>query len=801
MLNLVSCGCGNDALPSQSKTQIPTQIKKKQQVDGELIMDVSPTSLEGADKITEITFKLKGDKKAILANYTIGITSICIANSIEQKKRYETRTVADFCLATELTSSKNILKIPYKVVEDDKKFDLVTIEFKLTDNKGSVPITRNVTWKKGVVPEVHLKLTKLFYNQASGSIIFSIQNSAAVPVKDVQLRYTNISTDEVEKAAVLNSQQTGIINITNISVGDSTEDQVLPIDFKLATKAKFKFEILYRGNPVKGGTIEQYFHDKPPVLKLVPLDRTASDKTIQFKIEKEAKSGNIDPSKLKLLISETTGSSSEVYYNGEKAIEIMATRLGNIGDTIKLIVHSKKAIEASFALQLVYDGSNIGSVQTFKWIIDSTEATHLLFEAIDTIDNSNDIEATIDLLLAKGASLDAKDAHGDTLIHKVVEKGNREAAELLITKGASLNAANRHRNTPLHLAIKKRDKEIIKIFIEKGANICAENNDGESPISQAIISNDQEILDELLKSNKGYINDTCFRSDFTALHLAASIDNKVVIEKLLAKGANINTTNEKYGNSPLHLAVNSNKQVAIEALLAGKGINVNILNNRSDTSLHLAIRKGNRDLISLLLAREDINTNIGDNKLYTPLHLAVKGNKGNNEEAVKLLLSKGADINAKNKSKDTPLHIAVRRVLKNPKNVNTNIVKLLLDQGALKDKPDDQGRTAIDVNIANKQGNTPLHIAISGGDEVEVLVKLLLDKGARTDISNLEGNTPLHTAVSGGDEVLVKLLLDKGARTDISNLEGNTPLHTAISGGDEVLVKLLLDKGKGHEQI
>ena len=695
LLNFVSCGCGEDNLPFQPKTIIPTQPKREHQNDGELIMDVSPTSLEGNEKITEITFKLKGDKKAILANYRIDITSVYSTNSIQQDQIYKTKTVADFCLATELTPSQNELKIPYKVIEDDKKFDHVIVQFKLMDSKGSALIMHHVTW----IPKVQLKLAKLAYNQANGTVSFNIENGTAVSVKDVQLRYTNISTDDIEKTAVLDGQQTGIINVASIDARRPTVDYVLPIDFKSATKAKFKFEILYQGNPVKDATIEQYFDDKPPVLKLIPLHRIASDKKIQFKIEKETKSGNIDPSKLKLLITETTGSSAEVYYNGEKAIEIMGTSLGKIGDTIKCIVHSRKAIEASFSLQLVYDGRNIDSAQTFIWIIDESKASRLLFEAINTIDNSSSVKATIDLLLAKGANMNAKDENGNTPLHKAIEKGDKEIIELLIDKGAYVNVKNNEGDIPLHFAIRKKNVKLIEMLVAKGANICAENNDGESPLAQAIISNDQEALDELLKSKKMYINDACFHSRFTALHLAASINNKVVIEKLLAKGANINTTNGDYGNTPLHVAVNSNNQVAIEALLGGKDIDVNIVNYRADASLHLAVRNGNKDLIRLLLARKDINVNIGNDELYTPLHLAVKGD---NKEAVELLLSKGADIDAENELKNTPLHIAVRRIRKNPKNVNINIVKLLLDQGALKDKPDDQGRTALGLVKASK---------------------------------------------------------------------------------------------------
>lgn len=50
----------------------------------------------------------------------------------------------------------------------------------------------------------------------------------------------------------------------------------------------------------------------------------------------------------------------------------------------------------------------------------------------------------------------------------------------------------------------------------------------------------------------------------------------------------------------------------------------------------------------------------------------------------------------------------------------------------------------MDVNISNRLGNTPLHVAaIKGHEEI---ARLLLEKGADTNIKNHSGNTPLQAA-------------------------------------------------------
>ena len=97
----------------------------------------------------------------------------------------------------------------------------------------------------------------------------------------------------------------------------------------------------------------------------------------------------------------------------------------------------------------------------------------------------------------------------------------------------------------------------------------------------------------------------------------------------------------------------------------------------------------------------------------------------------------------------------------------------------------------MDVDLSNKQGETPLMIASINGDLP--LVKTLVIKH-RAQLDHI-GWTPLHYAASKGQLEVAQFLITSGALVDSLSLGGTTPLMMAVQSGNEYLVKLLLDNG------
>lgn len=142
-------------------------------------------------------------------------------------------------------------------------------------------------------------------------------------------------------------------------------------------------------------------------------------------------------------------------------------------------------------------------------------------------------------------------------------------------------------------------------------------------------------------------------------------------------------------------------------------------------------------------------------------------------DAMKMLIDRGADVNAVNTYGSTALMMSVTDAKK---------VRLLLDHGA-------------NVNVAARSGRTALIIASFANPSAEV-VRMLLARGANVAVMDQRKVTPLNAATFGNDIETVKLLLN--ANADISTADtfiGLTPLMNAAGNRNLAAVKLLLAKG------
>lgn len=83
----------------------------------------------------------------------------------------------------------------------------------------------------------------------------------------------------------------------------------------------------------------------------------------------------------------------------------------------------------------------------------------------------------------------------------------------------------------------------------------------------------------------------------------------------------------------------------------------------------------------------------------------------------------------------------------------------------------------VDVNVADSNGETMLHMAAGGGHEE--LVDHLIAKGASVSSQDAAGNTPLHLAAMNGHPKCATKLLAAGASKLIRNKEGRTPADVA----------------------
>ncbi len=220
--------------------------------------------------------------------------------------------------------------------------------------------------------------------------------------------------------------------------------------------------------------------------------------------------------------------------------------------------------------------------------------------------------------LAEGADVNAKDGKfGVTLLSWAALGRQIDAVELLILKGADINARNNDGNTPLHTAAFLGENEIAQLLVKNGADVNVRNDDGDVPMNSLEadwettkyiagwlkIKVDQEKVEsgraqvEALLRQHGARAANPHRND---LCTAAKNGNIEALRKYLGTGADVNLRDREYGVTPLAWAAFVGHREIVE-LLIRSGADVNAKNRDAGTALHGAAFFGQVEVAELLI--------------------------------------------------------------------------------------------------------------------------------------------------------------------------------------------------------
>jgi len=337
-------------------------------------------------------------------------------------------------------------------------------------------------------------------------------------------------------------------------------------------------------------------------------------------------------------------------------------------------------------------------------------------------------------------------------------------------------------------AAERGDRAVAMQLLAKGANPNTPGPDGTTALMWAASNDDLELVRALIKAGANVTLKNQFGT--SALTEAAIIGSAPVIEALLKAGADPNTKNPE-GETPLMAVARAGKVDAATRLLEA-GADVNAKEEwGGQTALMWAAAQSQAEMVKLLASKgADLNArgvirqwerkviteprpkdmNKGG---FTPLLYAAREGC---VECARHLVAAGADRDLEDPERITPLNMALL-------NLHFEFAAFMIKAGADVDKWDLFGRSplymAADVSSLPTKGNGAMAV-IPSVDSVTALdvAKMLLDAGANPNLQ-LKRRPPYRDVPQdrGGDTILA---------------QGATPLLRAARAGDAPFVDLLL---------
>jgi len=443
----------------------------------------------------------------------------------------------------------------------------------------------------------------------------------------------------------------------------------------------------------------------------------------------------------------------------------------------------------------------------------------------------------VELLLSLKADPEIKNNAGETPMAAAVNAGCLDAVRVLAEHGAQIFASNalgrtvytmaRERDadtlaailapstvaqqdtegrTALHHAAANLDEKAISIILESGGVISVADAFGRAPLAATYqnpanpasariaallllagavpLRNEFDYFEtSIIKRNPSMR----FEDGQTPLHLATRRGHAGYVSYLIDRKVPINVKDAS-SSTPLHDAVRGGN-ITITGILLSAGADPNQVDSAGNTPLHLVMPVAARSEIFNKLLSAGADPNRKDSYGETPLHITAR--LGMSDDIIKALLSAGADINERNKRGITPLSLAIERS-------QITQANLFITLGADIHAEDIEGQTAVtraitagiemtkavitetNIQARDSRGATPLHIAVQGNANPEIL-HYLISRKSDVNARNKNGESPLHIAVRNNDRSSGELLLAFGADVFHPNVAGESALRTALT--------------------